>query len=149
MPIVSIFSQPVITAQTFDLKAFDAAVTLAQSLTQWGFLIIAGSVVIVVGTSYYRPNESLVRRSYLLFLLAWLLMGMSIFRGIQVQMANVARLFESSPNLTEVRRTMTHDANAQIQYMELSLWIFGVWLLCFSVWWVFHTPQSNATGNVP
>jgi len=76
-------------------------------------------------------------------------MGMSIFRGIQVQMANVARLFESSPNLTEVRRTMTHDANAQIQYMEWSLWIFGVWLLCFSVWWVFHTPQSNATGNVP
>jgi hypothetical protein len=147
--MVSIFSQPVVTAQTFDLKAFDAAVTLAQSLTQWGFLIIAGSVVIVVGTSYYRPNERLVRRSYLLFLLAWLLMGMSIFRGIQVQMANVARLFESSPNLTEVRRTMTHDANAQIQYMEWSLWIFGVWLLCFSVWWVFHTPQSNATGNVP
>jgi len=147
--MVSIFSQPVVTAQTFDLKAFDAAVTLAQSLTQWGFLIIAGSVVIVVGTSYYRPNERLVRRSYLLFLLPWLLMGMSIFRGIQVQMANVARLFESSPNLTEVRRTMTHDANAQIQYMEWSLWIFGVWLLCFSVWWVFHTPQSNATGNVP
>jgi len=45
--MVSIFSQPVVTAQTFDLKAFDAAVTLAQSLTQWGFLIIAGSVVIV------------------------------------------------------------------------------------------------------
>jgi len=147
--MVSIFSQPVVTAQTFDLKAFDAAVTLAQSLTQWGFLIISGSVVIVVGTSYYRPNERLVRRSYLLFLLAWLLMGMSIFLGIQVQMANVARLFESSPNLTEVRRTMTHDANAQIQYMEWSLWIFGVWLLCFSVWWVFHTPQSYATGNVP
>ncbi|MGA9391171.1 MAG: hypothetical protein WBV69_12060 [Candidatus Sulfotelmatobacter sp.] len=149
MMIVGILSQPVVTAQAFDPKAFDAAVTLAQSLTQWGFLIIAGSVVIVVGTSYYRPNQPFVRGSYLLFLLAWLLMGMSIFRGIQVQMANVARLFESSTNLAEVRRTMTHDANAQIRYMEWSLWIFGIWLLFFSVWWVFHTPPPNATGKVP
>jgi len=135
--------QPV-AAPSFDLKAFDAAVGLAQSLTQWGFLTIAGSVVIVVGTSYYRPNHAIVRRSYLLFLLGWLAMGISIFRGIQVQMANVARLFESNPDLLTVRSTMTHDANSQIWYMELSLWVFGIWLLCFSLWWIFHKEQPGA-----
>lgn len=124
--------------QGFDLKAFDAAVTLAQSLTQWGFLIIASSVVIIVGTSYYRPEHRWVRVSYLLFLAAWIAMGLSIFKGIQVQMANVARLFQSSPNLADFRQTMTHDASLQIASMQASLGIFGVWLLCFSLWWVFH-----------
>ena len=147
MVLTNILFQPSVTAQGFDAKAFDAAVTLAQSLTQWGFLIIAGSVVIIVGTSYYRPNSQLVRGTYLLFLAAWMLMGISIFRGIQVQMANVARLFESSPSLYEVRRTMTHDASSQILYMKASLWVFGAWLVCFSVWWVFHKQVPSASAS--
>ena len=129
-------------SQGFDPKAFDAAVTLAQTLTQWGFLIIAGSVVIIVGTSYYRPEHRWVRASYLLFLVAWATMGLSIFKGIEVQMANVARLFQPNPNLATIRQTMTHDANWQIIYMKFSLWVFGAWLLCFSLWWVFHKPEA-------
>jgi hypothetical protein len=135
--------QPGTTQSAFDVKAFDAAVSLAQSLTQWGFLIIAGSVVTLVGTAYYRPSHRIVRSSYLLFLLAWAFMGVSIFRGIQVQMGNVARLFESNPNLSDFRRTMTHDANSQICYMKASLWVFGFWLVCFSLWWVFHTQKPG------
>lgn len=147
MVLTNILFQPSVTAPSFDVRGFDAAVTLAQSLTQWGFLIIAGSVVIIVGTSYYRPNSKFVRATYLLFLAAWTLMGISIFRGIQVQMANVARLFESNPSLYEVRRTMTHDASSQVLYMKASLWVFGAWLVCFSLWWVFHkqAPSRPAT----
>jgi hypothetical protein len=144
-----LLGQPAAAAPSFDLKAFDAAVGLAQSLTQWGFLTIAGSVVIVVGTSYYRPNQPIVRGSYLLFLLGWLTMGVSIFRGIQVQMANVARLFNSSPDLIAVRSTMTHDANSQIWYMKFSLWVFGIWLVGFSLWWVFHQQEPNALQAEP
>jgi hypothetical protein len=115
-----------------------------------GFLIVAGSVVILVGTSYYRPRNKAVRMSYLLFLVAWISMGISIFKGIQVQMANVARLFHSNPNLLEIRRTMTHDANGQIAYMKCSLWVFGIWLFFFSLWWVFHKYEPEAApAGVP
>lgn len=143
MIALAAFLQPAATALNFDTRAFDAAVALAQSLTQWGFLIIAGSVVILVGTSYYRPSQPVVRRSYLLFLVAWLAMGISIFRGIQVQMANVARLFEFSPDLMRIRETMRHDASSQIWYMEASLYVFGAWLLIFSIWWVLHAPDKD------
>jgi hypothetical protein len=148
MILVSMFWPGWSVTPSFDARAFDAAVALAQSLTQWGFLIIAGSVVMLVGTSYYRPAHSYVRKSYLLFLLSWILMGISIFKGIQVQMANVARLFRSNPDLFEIRRVMTHDANCQICCMELSLGVFGIWLLSFSIWWIFHKePPAQAVSS--
>jgi hypothetical protein len=134
--------------ESFDPKSFDAAVSLAQSLTQWGFLIIAGSVLTLVGTSYYRPGHTVIRWSYLLFLVAWFSMGWSIFEGIRVQMANVARLFQSNPDLLEFRRVMTHDANGQITYMEISLCLFGMWLLFFSLWWIFHNEPKTVSRAV-
>jgi hypothetical protein len=39
-----------------EAKFFEAAQTLAQGLSQWSLLIVAGSLVIIVSTSYYRPR---------------------------------------------------------------------------------------------
>jgi hypothetical protein len=61
-------------------KFFEAAQALAQSLSQWDLLIIAGSMVVIVSTSYYRPARRKIRAAYLLFLPA-----ASIDEAIQVQ----------------------------------------------------------------
>ena len=43
---------------------FAAAQTLAQGLSQWSLLIVAGSLVIIVSPSYYRSSHPRVRATY-------------------------------------------------------------------------------------
>jgi len=52
-------------------RALEAAVSFAQSLAQWEFIIIGGSLLVVLGSSHLRPNNKKVRAFYLLFLPAW------------------------------------------------------------------------------
>jgi hypothetical protein len=44
-----------------DSKFFEAAQSLAQSLSQWDLLILGGSLVVIVSTSYYRPQSIKIR----------------------------------------------------------------------------------------
>ncbi len=54
----------IVPAPIDDSKFFEAAQALAQGLSQWDLLILAGWLVIVVSTSYYRPKDRRVRAAY-------------------------------------------------------------------------------------
>src|SRR5579863_3625513 len=86
-----------------DSKFFEAARALAQGLSQWDLLIIAGSMVIIVSTSYYRPRTRTMRLAYFLFLPSWALLATSIYRGIEVQGSYVAYLIAARQKNTQSR----------------------------------------------
>ncbi len=133
--------------EKLESKAFEAAVSLAQSLTQWAFLIMGGSVVILVGTSYYRPIDQLVRLSYLSFIPGWICLGLSIYNGTKVQRAYLGYLFLPNLDLARLRLMINRDAYRQIQYMEWGTGIFGIWLLVYLIWWIFgKNTQSSKVG---
>src|SRR5215469_8281282 len=75
-----------------DSKFFEGALALAQSLSQWALLILGGSLVVIVSTSYYRPKDLKVRAAYFLFIPTWIFLASSIYQGAAVQQSYVAYL---------------------------------------------------------
>lgn len=127
-------------------KFFEAVQSLAQSLSQWDLLIIAGSMVIIVSTGYYRPRDRKMRLTYLIFLPSWILLALSIHRGIQVQGSYVAYLMASLRKDTDPLKAgiissivskVNSDTTFQIRYLELALLCLAVWLVVYICWWAF------------
>jgi hypothetical protein len=133
-----------------DSKFFEAAQTLAQSLSQWDLLILAGSLVIVVSTSYYRPRDRRVRAAYFLFIPTWFCLALSVYQGINVQRSYVAYLVAARGTpaaslLNEIAENMTDATRRQILSLEIALLFTGAWLIIYIVWWIFsNQPQGNS-----
>jgi hypothetical protein len=122
-----------------DLKLFEAATALANTLTSWAFVMIGGSVLAVLGTSYYRPAARWVRCTYLAFIPAWIFLSWSVYAGTRVQGVYLAALYSPQPDIAALRRSVNEDAGSQIQRMEWGLICFGLWLTLYLMWWIFHT----------
>jgi hypothetical protein len=127
-------------------KFFEAVQSLAQGLSQWDLLIIAGSMVIIVSTGYYRPRTRKMRLTYLVFLPSWILLALSIYRGIQVQGSYVAYLMASLRKDTDSQKAaiissivakVNNDAIYQIRFLECALLCLAVWLVIYICWWAF------------
>jgi hypothetical protein len=133
------------TASTNDLKIFEAATALANTLTSWAFLMIGGSIIAILGTSYYRPAALWVRLSYFVFVPAWVFLSLSVYAGTRVQSVYLAALFSSNPKIDQLKAALNTDALAQINRMKLGLFCFGIWLTAYLFWWIFHKePPKDA-----
>lgn len=124
------------------LKILEAAVAMAQSLSQWALVIIGGTLAIIVGTSYYRPDSRRVRAIYLLFVPAWILLALSISNGSLIQRRYLAYLFlnpenpSSQATVTQIISKVNDEAYWQLITLEWALLCLGVWLLFYLVWWI-------------
>ena len=121
-----------------DMKFFEAATGLANSLTSWAFLMMGGSIVAILGTSYYRPRSLAVRCAYFAFIPAWFYLAWSIYAGTRVQSVYLAALFSRAPDIPQLKATLNGDALSQIRRMETGLGFFGLWLTVYLLWWVFN-----------
>jgi len=125
-----------------DSKFFEAAQGLAQSLSQWDLLIVGGSLVIIVSTSYYRPASLRMRAAYLLFLPAWCCLAYSIYQGIVVQRSYVAYLVaargkaNTQDTIMAIAKRMETATAGQIDGLQYALVCLGAWLLAYMAWWV-------------
>ena len=134
-----------------EAKFFEAAQTLAQGLSQWCLLIIGGSLVIIVSTSYYRPKSPRVRAAYFLFVPAWLCLAVSIYEGIRVQRSYVAYLVGSrqGPNIqlsNQIAETMADATRKQILSLQAALGFVGLWLLIYVTWWIVSGQHGGKTA---
>lgn len=112
-------------------KKFEAVVSMAQGLSQWALLIFAGSLVTLVGTSYYRPQKLVWRLVYLLFVPGWFWLGYSLLKGSQVQQDYLAFLVRGAST------TLGDDAYHQIFGLKWAVGFFALWLFLYLIWWVF------------
>jgi hypothetical protein len=71
-------------------KSLEAAASYAQSLAQWAFIIIGGSLALFVGNSHRWPRHRGLRATYLLFLFAWASLGISVYFGTSRLLKNRA-----------------------------------------------------------
>lgn len=117
-------------------KAFAAAASLAQSLEQLTIAIIGGSIAVLVTSSTHRPKGR-IRWAYFLFIPGWVGLSYAIYRGVQVQRVFLSYHFFPNPNLASLRVAINRDAYCQIVSLELGLLAFGVWLICYLLWWIF------------
>jgi hypothetical protein len=130
-----------------DSKILEACQTLAQSISQWDLLIIAGSIVIIIGTSYYRPTRLFVRAAYFLFIPAWAYLAASIYQGILVQRSYVAYLFgahsKSQTTTNQIFENIANSTRDEITYLEIALVIVPLWLIIYLSWWIFSKESGG------
>ena len=118
-------------------KSLEAAVSFAQSLSQWEFAMIGASLLVLLGTSYHRPSSVWMRMFYLLFLPAWLCLGRSIYFGAQAQKAYLAYLLLPVTTVEGATKRLNEDIGNQIWWMWRGLALFFTWLFAYVLWWTF------------
>lgn len=126
------------------VKALEATVSYAQSLTQWALLIVAGTALLLVGTEYHRPTSRLLLFSYFLFIPGWISLILSMYRGVRVQQVYLAYLFSERPNWSASMSAVNGDALWQVRTMQFGVLVFGVWLLTYLFYWIlfYHMPNE-------
>jgi hypothetical protein len=132
-----------------DSKAFEGAVAFAQSLSGWALLIAGGSIVTLVGTSYYRPQKWWARLMYLAFLPGWYFLGRCMFFGVNVQRAYLGYLFLNpvGDKIIAFKGAVNDDALRQVLGFQHAVYCFGAWLLLYLIWWLCnHDPQKTGGG---
>jgi hypothetical protein len=137
-------------------KFFEAVQSLAQSLSQWDLLIIAGSMIMIVSTDYYRPPTRRMRLTYLLFLPAWISLASSIYWGIQIQGSYVAYLIASlrkdnDPQKAGIISSIVSKVNSntasQIFCLKIALLFIAIWLVVYICWWIFTDKVREGEAN--
>jgi hypothetical protein len=124
-------------------KGIVAFETGSSKLTTWALSIIGGSILIIIGDSYFRPLCVKERVVYLLFLLGWTLLGLSMYFGFSVSrsaMASEVHLMNIEA-LKKIHKECNSAFSKQLQLFQWGLLSFGVWLILYLFWWIF--------GNVP
>jgi len=133
---IPLYSQVAATAtNNQNTKAYEAAVSLENTLTTWAFAIFGGSILLILGTSYYRPRKLWQRGIYLIFLPGWAFLAASVYKGTRVQEAYLASLFAAKGDFG---RSLNSDLGHQIDYMVRGLFCFGIWLLMYFIWWMLN-----------
>ena len=145
---ISTLCAPALMAQTqnsdrLDTKSLEAAASFAQSLAQWEFALIGGSLLVLFGTSYRHPPSRQLRTFYFLFLVGWLCLAWSIHMGAQAQGAYLAYLLVPAITIHDATRQLNEDIGREMLWMFYGLGAFFIWLLLYLVWWVFFNVDTE------
>jgi hypothetical protein len=124
------------------LKFLEAGIALATTLNSWALVMVGGSILAILSTSYYRPKRLLFRASYLIFVPAWVFLSLSLRAGTRVQGVYLAAMYSHHPNMDKLRDAQNADLVSQQQFMWLGLGTFGLWIVLYLAWWIFNQ-ESN------
>ena len=120
----------------------------ADKLTGWALLLIAGSVGLVLGTSYHHPRRRMFRYTYFLFVPAWGFLATSAYYGARAQQAALGYAWSSTRSIpigiSTVRDTMAGDIWHQQTLLHYGLATMVLWLLLYLLWWVLSSEEDNA-----
>ncbi len=94
-----------------NVKSLEAVSSYGQSLAQWAFVIVGGSLVLILGNSHRWPKSRILRATYILFPGAWFCLAKSIYLGSRVQQAYLAYLLVPPATIESAVRTVTARVN--------------------------------------
>jgi amino acid transporter len=129
--------------QTTTDKALELAVSFSQSMTQWAYIVVGGSVAILFRDLNYRPKDNFIRHSFWLFVPGWSFLALSIYQGIRVQQRYVARWMNPNPQINDIVVKFNLHTVRQIFFMELGLSFFAVWLAIFLARWILYREEPS------
>jgi hypothetical protein len=136
LAIVSVVAAQAPEGDRLSVKSFEAAIAFSQTLSQWCFVTIGATVLVLLQSSFHRPVKAYARRSYLCFVPAWACLVFSIYNGTKAQRVYLAYLLNTVTTLEGARLRMNSYMGWQIVWMEFGLAWFIPWLLVVLVWWL-------------
>ncbi len=109
----------------------------ANKLGDWALAVFAGSVAVLIGTSYLQPQQTMVRIMYLLFIPGWGFMGLSLYSAKEVSQGYLASLLMGAEFIEETASCLNDAYARQLDYLEMATVFFSLWLVIFVFWWIF------------
>lgn len=106
-------------------------------LINWALAVAGGSIATIVGTSHERPKTEDGRLIYLIFPVAWLFLGASIYAGEEISRRFIAaQLNPEESNIRAILSGMNDAFVRQWNCLELALVCFFLWLLVYVCWFI-------------
>ena len=117
------------------IKAYESG---ASRLTTWSLSVIAGSILIIIDNSYFRPLAIEHRYFYFLFLIGWTHIGISMYHAFSITRSSMVKdlYTENSSFLMAMLQKCNTAFKWQLRFFQWALLVFGLWLLLYLVWWV-------------
>lgn len=119
----------------------------SQNLNNWCLLIITASIAAIVSTSYLRPSNCWFRAIYLLFIPGWILISLSIFCGVSISNSYISLMLVKNEYVRHNATQIDMDFASQLWYLKGGLFVFGVWLIVFLLFWIFDDKLSTTPGE--
>lgn len=117
------------------IKAYESG---SSKLTTWSLSIIGGSLVIITGSSYFRPLSLECRYFYFLFIVGWIFMGISLYFAFLITRRSMVKdIYTSNADfLASILQGCNTAFKWQLRFFQWSLLSFGIWLILYLVWWI-------------
>jgi uncharacterized membrane protein len=121
----------------------------SATLTTWALAILGGTIAAIIGSDYLQPTGRM-KLVYLLFIPGWVLLARSLYFGDQLNSSFMASALSNNVDMVmTIGMNMDQELLKQRQYLSYALSIFGIWLICFLLWWIFtnrkiHEHSTNS-----
>lgn len=121
---------------------FEAIESIEQGssrVTTWSLSVLGGSLIVFMNGEYIQPKEYYFKYSYLLFIIGWLLLAISISYSKKItgrKMAATLNLYDTMSLKSILLKVNNHYAS-QLQCFNWALGIFGFWLILYFIWRIF------------
>jgi hypothetical protein len=140
-------TQPALSQDRFNAKALETVSAYAASLSQYAYLIIGATLLLIFGGKHRPPADVRLRGIYLLFIPVWALLIFSIYFGARVQQAHLAYLLFNTDNFTDASRAMNGDSSWQMKCLIWGIVLLGTWTTAYLFYWIFG-PQPAQTAEL-
>ncbi|SEM24873.1 hypothetical protein SAMN05661044_04673 [Olivibacter domesticus] len=112
----------------------------SNKITTWALSVVGGTFIIILTSDYLKPEKFEFKLVYLLFIVGWILMGVSIYCAKEITGSTIASELYSDnlESLKEIFKRCNNLYSKQIRYFNLGLLMFGIWLVLFLIWWIFN-----------
>jgi hypothetical protein len=121
------------------LKCIKDMETGSSKVSTWSLSIVGGSLLALISDSYVHPSCLRFKLGYLLFLLGWLFLGVSLYNSLLISRSAIAANLHEKElvELTKIFKNCNCFFRRQLKHFQLGLLVFGAWLALYLCWWVF------------
>ncbi len=136
------------TVETNSEKLFNCIKSIeagSNKISTWSLSTVGGSLLAILSDSYLHPTTTKLKMIYLLFIVGWIFIGISIFNGKEIVGRTIAsELYKNDvQQLTTIFTKCNTSYSRQLRFFNLGLLIFGIWLLFYLFWWIFGEAILN------
>lgn len=120
------------------LEGFKTILDGSNTLTSWSLTIIAGTILTIISTSYFRPVNLRIRSIYLLFIPGWICILISCYQNNLISRRFMAAVFTRNNGIVlKIAGQVNIAFSEQLKYFKIGILFFSIWLVLFLLWWIY------------
>jgi hypothetical protein len=118
-----------------DTNTVQAIISASNNIASWSLSLLGATLLAVLSSSYIKPLGKWSKLIYLLFIPGWVFLALSIKCNDTITRRGIAATID--PNrIPSIVDKMNDEFALQLKDFNIALYLFGLWLLLFLLWWI-------------